>query len=307
MDDRPAQLTRYEAARFALAEATRIDEVRSIVDRAAALAEYGRRSKDTRLLRDATRLRFDAERKGGALLRKMAAEGARDLGRGGDRKSRSFQTTVKLDDLGVSKDQSSKWQRLADLPADKYEIRVEHAVARVENMTTSAPGLLRKGGYTGENEWFTPAVWVERARQVLGEIDVDPASHVIAQETVRAKTFYTVADNGLEQPWSGRIWLNPPYERRLLPSFVGKLLSAYASGEVTEALMLVHAYTDVGWFHDAARAAASVCFPRGRIQFVAPSGDKCAQMQSQVFFFFGRDDSAFRRTFGSLGVIMRAV
>ena len=82
-------------------------------------------------------------------------------------------------------------------------------------MTTSAPSY-SKAEYTGENEWFTPSAWVERAREVLGEIDLDPASHTIAQETVRAKTFFTIADNGLNGRGSAGFVLNPPYNRELL-------------------------------------------------------------------------------------------
>ena len=140
----------------------------------------------------------------------------------------------------------------------------------------------------------------------MGEIDLDPASHVLAQPTVRAKRFFTAADDGLVQEWSGRTFLNPPYERRLLPSFVGKLLSSYASGAVSQAVLLVNAYSDVQWFHDAARAAAVVCFPRGRVKFLSPAGDRFMQMQSQAFFYFGADDAAFRRVFADVGVIMRA-
>jgi hypothetical protein len=305
----PGALSRYDAARRALDEAVRVDEVKDILDRAAALAEYGRRRKDTRILRNATRLRFDAERRWGELYRQSEkAKGTRGAGRPalGGRRSRPPKEETTLDALGVTKTESVKYQKLAALAPDKYAIRVKHAVARVEAMTTSAPGLSRKG-YIGENEWFTPPVWIERARAVLGDIDLDPASHVLAQETVRASTFYTVADDGLAQPWAGRVWMNPPYARAMLQPFVDKLLAAYAAGDVSAALILVHAYTDSGWFHSAARAAAAVCFPRRRIQFVAPSGERCAQMNGQAFFYFGRDASAFRRVFEPLGLLMRAV
>jgi hypothetical protein len=48
------------------------------------------------------------------------------------------------------------------LPEEKFEVRLEHAKARLEGMTTSSPSY-SKAEYTGENEWFTPADWIERA------------------------------------------------------------------------------------------------------------------------------------------------
>jgi hypothetical protein len=90
---------------------------------------------------------------------------------------------------------SSKCPKLAALPPAKFEIRVEHAKARVEGMTTSAP-TYKDVEFTGENEWFTPAAYVEMARAALGEIDFDPASHAVAQQTVRAKTFSPSSTTG---------------------------------------------------------------------------------------------------------------
>ena len=42
---------------------------------------------------------------------------------------------------------------------------------------------------TGCNEWYTPAKHIELVRSVLGEIDLDPASHPFAQQTVRLRSF----------------------------------------------------------------------------------------------------------------------
>ncbi len=161
-------LTRYEAARFALAEARRVDEVKDIRDKAVALAAYAKQAKDTELLNQATEIRLRAERRAGEILRDMAERGERDKGHG-DRQSAEAksQPATQLSDLGVTKTQSSRWQKLAGLPPDKFEIRVEHAQARVAGMTTSAPSYL-KAEYTGENEWFTPADCVEKARAALG-------------------------------------------------------------------------------------------------------------------------------------------
>lgn len=60
------------------------------------------------------------------------------------------------------------------------------------------------------NEHFTPAHVVERARRVLGGIDLDPASCVEANATVQATHYFTQIDDGLALPWHGRAFLNPP-------------------------------------------------------------------------------------------------
>jgi hypothetical protein len=91
---------------------------------------------------------------------------------------------------------------------------------------------------------------------------------------------------------------------RLQP-FADKLMSAYAGGRVSQAILLTHSYTDAAWFHAAMRAAGAVCFPRGRIRFFAPSGDECPQFQGQTLFYFGEDDAAFCRAIDDVGLVLR--
>src|SRR5262249_56141272 len=66
---------------------------------------------------------------------------------------------------------------------------------------------------TGYYEWYTPARYIELAREVLGEIDLDPASSAKAQEIVKAQRYFTLEQDGLIRPWHGRVWLNPPYHQ----------------------------------------------------------------------------------------------
>ena len=82
-----------------------------------------------------------------------------------------------------------------------------------------------KGRHVGHScksqEHYTPAPYVKAARLVLGAIDLDPASCARANATVKAARYYTAKDDGLAQPWCGRVYLNPPGDRfgRLVKEF----------------------------------------------------------------------------------------
>lgn len=69
------------------------------------------------------------------------------------------------------------------------------------------------------DKWHSPELILEGARDVLGGIDLDPASSEIANKRVKAKQFFTEKDNPLERDWHGSVFLNPPSgdTGRLLP------------------------------------------------------------------------------------------
>ena len=157
---------------------------------------------------------------------------------------------------------------------------------------------------TGNNEWFTPAEYVELARRVLSGIDLDPASNALAQRTVQAGQFFTKEQNGLDQEWSGAIWLNPPYAQPFIERFADKMIAEIAAGRVKAAIVLTHNYTDTAWFHKLAGCADAICFTRGRIRFRAADGSLASPTQGQAFFYVGPDVAQFSAVFSAVGFVL---
>jgi hypothetical protein len=156
---------------------------------------------------------------------------------------------------------------------------------------------------SGDDEWYTPPATIAAARAVLGEIDLDPASSAEANEVVRAARFYTVEDDGLKQPWAGRLWMNPPYKQPAMQHFCTRLAHEYTVGAVTEAVVLVNNATETRWFGELAAKSSALCLLSRRVKFWRPDKDSKGPLQGQVVLYLGRNVPAFRAAFGQFGQV----
>ena len=210
-------LASYAAARAALAAARRVDEVKAIRDKAEALRTYAAQAKDRDLELWAGEIRLRAERRAGGLLKEMKERGER-VGHDGAKKT-SRERRLVLPDLGITRDQSSRWQCLARVPEATFERRLLKAQTKGTPLTTAdflREKITRRNidalFLSNSAEWHTPRRIIDCVLKVMGEIDLDPCSNAKGREAnVPARVHFTKHDDGLAQTWRGRVYMNPPY------------------------------------------------------------------------------------------------
>jgi phage N-6-adenine-methyltransferase len=214
---------------------------------------------------------------------------------------RSIISAAKAEEAtGIAQQQVSKWRKeLKVVQRYRERLRKPSYKKGMADRTDERAEL-----QTGEMEWYTPARYIEKARRVLGSIDLDPASCEAAQKTIGASRFYSVDDDGLNQRWQGQVWLNPPYAGKMVAAFAQKMIDSWTCGDVTGAIMLTNSYTETSWWHGLATASDAICLTRGRIKFESPHGEKCAPTNGQAFFYFGNDLRSFNQEFSDVGLLM---
>ena len=113
---------------------------------------------------------------------------------------------------------------------------------------------------TASDEWGTPWEIVH----ALGEFDLDPCA---SNANHKSTDFYTKEDDGLAQPWHGRVWCNPPYSQPALYQFCEKM------AEHGNGILLIFARTgNKAWQEIIFPKATAILFLRKRIQFVDNQG-----------------------------------
>lgn len=156
---------------------------------------------------------------------------------------------------------------------------------------------------SGDVEYGTDPIIIEAARQTMGGIDLDPASAEWANRTVKAKMFFTLEDDGMCLPWTGRVWLNHPFGRNKNPLWIAKLLDSFISGYVDAACCITFACTSEAWFKPLMKFPQ--CYLQPRTNYYLPDGtQKVGVTKGSVVTYLGPNYTDFMCNFERLGSVM---
>jgi hypothetical protein len=124
-------------AKRLLAEAKTVQEVKGVRDQAEAMRVYlKQRDEGLEAQNMAAEIKLWSERRAGALLKEGLPR--QTLGRPEKTSNDSTFSLPKLADLGISRDESSRWQCLANLSEADLEQHIEETKAAGKELTTAA-------------------------------------------------------------------------------------------------------------------------------------------------------------------------
>jgi len=110
------------------------------------------------------------------------------------------------------------------------------------------------------DEWETPAALFDELDRIFGGFTLDPCA---TPGNAKCARYFTRADDGLSQSWSGKVFMNPPYGRT-----IGKWVKKAWTESLTDTLVvcLLPARVDTRWWHEYAKQGF-VYFLQGRLKF----------------------------------------
>jgi len=97
------------------------------------------------------------------------------------------------------------------------------------------------------DEWSTPPEFFNQLNAEFS-FNLDACA---TPENAKCERFFTRADDGLAQRWTGRVWCNPPYDREI-GHWMQKALESAGAGDCELAVCVVPARTDTAWWHETA-------------------------------------------------------
>lgn len=242
------------------------------------------------------------------LARQRMLAGVRDPGRISTQGSRNPRTTDNIGALvGLHRSTVEQALYIEEYGSEEDKGALRRGTTTINKIWSKLTKGAHVGHATGEFEWYTPKEIIEAARKLMKTIDVDPASSDIANQIVKATTYYTVEDDGLKQEWRGNVWMNPPYSQPLVTQFCNLLVEKYVMGEINQACVLVNNATETEFYQNMMKHCEAICFIKGRVKFIDQEGKSTgAPLQGQTILYFGDNVTDFSFIFSEFGGVLHA-
>jgi DNA N-6-adenine-methyltransferase (Dam) len=205
---------------------------------------------------------------------------------------------MQIEDVEMSESQKDFYRRNADIFETKEQ--EDSPILDTEKERHDAH-VMRVMGSSDSPEWYTPSDIIKAVLDVMGVIDLDPCSNSHDTPTVPARILYTKDDDGLSKQWKGKTYLNPPYGT-VIGMWTNKLIDAYKSGGVPEAIALLPGRIDTNWFSPLYEYL--ICIIKGRVQF---ANSPYHAPFPCVLVYLGKRRDAFIKVFSSLGPIVERI
>lgn len=197
--------------------------------------------------------------------------------------------------LDRDKDCKLQWQatEIVRLMRENDELRQQLTAVKIKPESTRT------------DEWYTPSEYIEMARQVMGTIDLDPASNELAQSWIKATKYFTKDDDGLRQDWwlndtPVSVWCNPPYGRTV-EDWLELALMGYQDGNIKSAILLLNR-TGAAWYKKRVKEVTAICEVHKRIAFLDEDGNRQdSPRYYNDFLYLGEDVDKFIEVFSVIG------
>lgn len=184
---------------------------------------------------------------------------------------------------------------------------------------------------SGAVEYFTPVEYTDAAREVMGSIELDPASCRAANEFVKANDYFTKDQDGLSREWKANtLFMNHPFHKgenacpldrskckklsciergyhidERIPGnadWINKLVSEYENWNCRQACCITFAATSEEWFRPL--LLHPICFIHGRVNYRLPDGSIMKGVtKGSCITYFGLNTSRFKAIFSRFGTV----
>lgn len=169
--------------------------------------------------------------------------------------------------------------------------------------------------------WYTPQIYIDAVRELMRDIDIDPATDERVQKRIKAKTYHTDTPekDAFNFPWYGRMFLNPSYTEGVWERFINKGIDEYLSGNVTEAVILTNTNITGGdCFIRAVNYCNAFCFIHKPVEWIKGHWVEEVWMKRMglnwnppiyekhynCFIYLGKNKEGFKKIFSRFGVVL---